>query len=410
MTDVLRKPASKLVMIWLAWALIVIGFQAYATARLELQPPDYALIWTPESTTPGSQDDRTYLNEPFMNRQVAWDSEYYLSIATGGYEDPEIWSLQSPDGQSLSGNYAFFPFYPFLIRIVRLPLLLFGLTPIGASALGGVIVSLLGTLTATFALYDMTREELEEKGAIRTAFYLLICPAGFFLAMVYTEGLFVGLAFGSMALVRRKRWGWSALLAACAVWTRSVGVALVVPLAVAWLKEIDWKHFSLKPFPWKLVGKGLLVLIPLAAYWLWRRFFNIEFTLLEYFYFGRERFAWQKAREGWEYAYAMFRDGHIQSTAYYGLEFAATIFGTLACLLTLRKYPGVSLFGLVAIFIAVTSGAPQGMHRYVMVAPAVFVVLSRAGRSEVFDRAWTILSTLLMGLYAMLYAFDFWAG
>jgi len=36
--------------------------------------------------------------------------------------------------------------------------------------------------------------------------------------------------------------------------------------------------------------------------------------------------------------------------------------------------------------------------------------LSRLGKNEVFDRGWTLLSTLLMGLYATLFAFDMWAG
>ena len=45
------------------------------------------------------------------------------------------------------------------------------------------------------ALYDLTQESLGEDGAMRAAFYLLIFPTGFFLVQVYTEGLFVGLAF-----------------------------------------------------------------------------------------------------------------------------------------------------------------------------------------------------------------------
>lgn len=409
--DVLRRPVYRIVLIWLAWALILIGYQAYSDARLNPQTPDYVLPWTPAETAPDIQDGKVYLNEPFMNRQVAWDSEYYLSIATVGYDDPDVWSLISPDGQvSLSGNYAFFPLYPFLIRVVRLPLLLLGLTPIATSTLGGVIVSLLGTLGAMLALYDITRDELEDEGGIRTAFYLLIYPAGFFLAMVYTEGLFMGLAFGSMALIRRKRWVLAALLAGCAVWTRAVGVALIIPLALAWFQEVDWKDFSFDPFPWRLLGKALLVLVPLFAYWLWRRFFNIGFTVVEHYYFGRQLFHFAESYRGWSRAASMITGLIPQTAAYYLLEFTAMIFGTVACFLTIRRYPGLSLFGLLAILIAASSVVTQGMLRYVMVAPSIFIVLSRAGRSQVFDRAWTVASTLLMGLHAMLFAFNFWAG
>ena len=41
------------------------------------------------------------------------------------------------------------------------------------------------------------------------------------------------------------------------------------------------------------------------------------------------------------------------------------------------------------------------------------VVAARAsgwGKNPVFDRAWTILSILLMGLLSMLYAFNMWVA
>jgi hypothetical protein len=62
------------------------------------------------------------------------------------------------------------------------------------------------------------------------------------------------------------------------------------------------------------------------------------------------------------------------------------------------------------IIVSLTSGAAQGMHRYVLAAPSIFVALSRLGKNEVWDRGWTLFSTLLMGLYATLFTFDMWAG
>jgi len=65
---------------------------------------------------------------------------------------------------------------------------------------------------------------------------------------------------------------------------------------------------------------------------------------------------------------------------------------------------------LAVIVVSLTSGSAPGMHRYVLAAPSVFLVLSRLGKNEAFDKGWTLLSTLLMGVYAMLFAFDMWAG
>ncbi len=79
-----------LLLIWLGWAVVMLSFQAWVQMRLTLQPPDRSLDWTVSETMPGSQNDKPYLNDPFMNEQVAWDSEFYLSIATTGYDDPAV--------------------------------------------------------------------------------------------------------------------------------------------------------------------------------------------------------------------------------------------------------------------------------------------------------------------------------
>jgi hypothetical protein len=92
------------------------------------------------------------------------------------------------------------------------------------------------------------------------------------------------------------------------------------------------------------------------------------------------------------------------------VEIGATLLGFIACAFTYRRYPEITLFSLAVIIISLTSGYPQGMHRYVMTAPAVFLFLSRLGKNVAFDRAWTILSTLLMGAMALLFAADMWAG
>ena len=45
-----------------------------------------------------------------------------------------------------------------------------------------------------------------------------------------------------------------------------------------------------------------------------------------------------------------------------------------------------------------------------LAAPAIFITLARWGKNPVFDRAWTLASLLLMGLLAMLFAFNFWVA
>src|SRR5574341_892801 len=259
----MMKPTRVIVFTWLAWVVIVIAFQAWGTARIVPKFPDLALDWTKEFTDTGYQLDHVYLLDPFMNNQVAWDSEYYLSIAVGGYNDPRsphltshgvITSPQglpttpvgSGSGTSISSNFAFLPFYPLLIRILVYALQVFGLTPIATATLSGIIISGLGTLMGMLALFDLTRASLGEDGALRAVFYLIVFPTGFFLIQVYTEGLFVGLTFGCLAMLKRKQWLAASLLGIAATLTRAVGITLIIPMAMAWLRTGEWIDIDLE--------------------------------------------------------------------------------------------------------------------------------------------------------------------
>lgn len=395
-----------IVLLWLAWAIILIGFQVFATARVEVSRPDYALSWTPGETGRRSQNNKPYLLDPFLNQQVSWDSEFYIAIAVGGYDDPQVRRTSPSLGTPLSLSYAFFPLYPYSMRIAAFPLRWLGLSPAAAATLAGVIVSLLGTLAALFALYDLAREELGESGAQRAAFYLLIFPAGFFLAMVYTEGLFVGLAFGSLALIRRRHLGWAALAAAAATWTRAAGIGLVIPLALAWWQEMRENDVM----DGKMFVRGLYVAAPVAAYFVWQLLLGSQFDAVQRTFFTRGLLLLDRSLINWQAAWASLWGDNPQAQAYYAVEFAAMLLALAACFLTLKRYPGIALFGLFVIVVSVTSGPAQGMHRYVLAVPSLFLALARWGKSPVFDRAWTLASSLVMGLFAYLFAFDFWAG
>jgi hypothetical protein len=434
----LSQPSKRIVFaIWIGWVGVMLGYQALVTARLELARPDRALNWTPAETAAGSQDDKLYLNDPFLNRHVSWDSEFYLAIALGGYEDPNIqrvgesfgtssgptfWPFVIPEQAAprpgISLSYAFFPFYPMVIRLFSLPLSIFGLNPIATASLAGVVVSLLGTLAAMLALFEMGRTEIDDGGGLRAAFYLLIYPGSLFLAQIYTEGLFVGLAFSSLVLVRRGHRGWAALLAVFATFTRAVGVMLVIPLLISWVREgewmeldLEWRQIYYKGLPWKAIGHALVVLAPFLAIFVWRvSYFGMAFGRVEAEYFGRGFLSLPQTYEAWSQAFDRLTGDNLQAAAYYAIEFGTLIFSFAACIAGLRRYPDLAWFGLLVVFFSFASGPAQGMHRYSLAAPPVFLFLSELGRRPAFDRVWSIAGTLLMGLMAIMFTFDMWAG
>jgi len=431
------KPTRVIVFTWLAWALIVIAFQALATARLVPQFPDRAQDWTThETATKDYQSGRPFLLEPFMNNQVAWDSEYYLAIAVGGYDDPRAPHLtpqglstsvsdhvvtQSGSGfsQSISLSYAFFPFYPLMIRFFAIPLSLIGLNEIATATLAGVVVSALGALIAMLALFDLTHDSLGEDGALRAAFYLIIFPTSFFLLQVYTEGLFVGLAFACLAMLKRKQWLAAAVLGVCATMTRAVGVALVIPMALAWIRtgewvdlDLEWRQIFQAGIPRRALFRGLLAFSPVIAFLIWKfSYLGLAFDYIESNFFRRGFLSLRFAFFAWAEAFRTMMAGtNPQHTAYYITEFLGFGIAIAACVMMMKTHPEIAWFSIAVVLISWGSGPAQGIHRYVLGAPAVFIALSNWGRNPVLDRAWTILSLLLMGLLATLFAFNMWVA
>lgn len=430
------KSTRIIVFLWMAWVIIVIGFQALATARLVPVYPDRAQDWTERFTHEDYQDGRVFLLEPFMNNQVAWDSEYYLAIATGGYDDPRAPHL-TPQGvqvsvvdhmvsqsgssfnQRIALSYAFFPFYPLMIRIFSYPLQIFGLNEIATATLAGVLVSALGALLGMLALYDLTRHSLGEDGALRAAFYLIIFPTGFFLVQVYTEGLFVGLAFACLAMLRRKQWLVAALLGVTATMTRAVGIALIIPMVVTWLRtgewidlDLEWRQIYHEGIPLRPLGRALLAFSPLIAFVIWKfSYLGLAFDYIESNYFGRGFLQFGYAFYVWAEAFqSMLAGTNPQHSAYYVTEFLGLAIGIVACIVTFKTHPEIAWFSLAVLLISWGSGPAQGIHRYILGAPAVFIALSHWGKHPVFDRAWTLLSILLLGLLAMLFAFNLWVA
>jgi mannosyltransferase PIG-V len=412
------KPIRIIVFTWLAWAIIVIAFQAWASARIIPRWPDNALDWTTNETGRSYQLGQKYLLEPFMNDQVAWDSEYYLAIAVGGYDDPATDYVGPPDRQ-VTKSYAFFPFYPWVMRILAFPLKIFGLNPIATATLAGVIVSGLGTLLGMWALYDLTRDGLGEDGALRATFYLLIFPTSFFFIQVYTEGLFVGMAFASLAMLKRGNWLAATAFAACATLTRAVGVALVIPMAIMWFRggewmdlDLEWRQIFHQGVPWKKLGHAVLVFSPLITFLIWRSsYLGQNFDFIQQNFFGRSFLNLGMSYFTWSEAFrSMLQGNNLQHTAYYLTEFFGMVVGLVTCVATLKTHRELAWFSLAVFIISLGSGPAQGIHRYILGAPAIFVSLARWGANPVFDRAWTLISILLMGLLATCFALNMWVA
>lgn len=417
-----RAHIRTLVLIWIGWSVLMLAWPLFARARLELARPDNAISWSAQETRIDPHARPNGLLDAVVGPHAAWDSEYYLSIALHGYDDPATRAADpashgdSPVAGSkalhpdwVSVNHAFFPGYPLAIRAVASPLVAAGVDPLDAGVVGGVIVSLLGTLVAMLALYDLAQTDGDGEDSLRAGFYLLVWPASFFLAQVYSEGLFLALSLSAIALVRRRRWGLAAVLAAAATFTRATGAILLLPFVWEWVASGNLQPLIARP---RLRGIVTLALAaaPAIAYLAWRLIFGRDFAIIETRYFGRGLLLFAQSWQSWIETWTAVTVGEPQARAYASMEFLGIGAGVVASLLLLRRDPALALYGLAILAVASTSGAALGMHRYVLSVPALFLVPARWGRSAAFDRLWTLSGTLMMAAFALAFAYGFWAG
>jgi len=407
-----------LLVVWLGWAAIMLGFQALAPMRFSLERPDQALDWTAAETAADAHKDHPYLADPFLAGHAQWDSEYYVSIALKGYDDPAMLAvgpasrpdaIQAAPKKQRPGwvgvDHAFLPVYPFAIGLVARPFIALGARPVAAAVGAGVAISLAGTLAAMIALADLARSAPAGR---RAAFYLLAWPGAVFLAQVYSEGLFLGLSFGAIALVRRKAWPAAAALAAAAVFTRATGGLLLIPFLCAFITDGGLQRLR-RPAPADLLA-ALCAFAPALAYLAWRALYGADFSFVETHYFGRGLFQIGLSLESFSDAFAVISQGPAPSAAYYLLELTGLAAALATAILCLRRDPTLALYSLPVLGVAVTSGSLAGALRYALSLPALFLVPAQLGRNTAFDRLWTLAGALGLAVETIAFTFGFWAG
>ena len=169
--------------------------------------------------------------QTLSGRLLSWDAEWFIRVATTGY--PHGYTYDSSG--NLTGNgLAFFPFYPWLIRVVD-----FVGVPPSDSAL---VVSWAAAAVGAVLVYALGRRLAAATGrpanvARRVGYALLaLCfaqPLSIVLSMGYSEPVFLALVAGMFLAALRRWWLLAGLLGFAAGLTRPTGAAAAIALAVA---------------------------------------------------------------------------------------------------------------------------------------------------------------------------------
>ena len=278
----------------------------------------------------------------------------------------------------------------------------------GGPALWGVGISLAATILALFFVYRIAEKLYDARAARGAALCLAFFPTAFFLNAVYTEALFLVLTTGTLwaALVRRDFLA-AGVLGALAAATRNLGVLLLIPLFLEWVRH----RRELGPrgvFGMALVPAGLA---SYAAY-LWARFGEpLVFARQQGEYWNREVSgplaalgdAWKAAGVGVEYVLdpeTLFlgTDATPALEASNVLNLAFLVFflaGALAGLFVLPA--GLSVYAAALVLLPVLTPSPRfplmSLPRFVLGAFPVFLVLGYfLSRSRWTLAVWLVFS------------------
>ena len=279
----------------------------------------------------------TAYRSPFL----AWDSQWFLSIARWGYHAP---ALQS-GGIGGHHDFAFYPGWPALLRVfgdLGLPV-----------ATAAVVAANLLFIAALVVIFAVLEDHFGSDAARRGVTLLAFSPAAYVFSMAYSEPLFLlltGLYFLGRTRPLRP------ILAGLAMLTRVTGVAIGASAAVRWLQD--------RRDRWALVAV-LATGAAFAGWWLfiWR--------------LTGEPTGWLQGSAAWESVLGVPAIlevfDHWYTNWLVDVAFAAVMLGGAVWLLRINLELGV--YSSVAIAMSLLGAPVDSMPRHAMMAFPVFALI-----------------------------------
>ncbi|MER7950672.1 mannosyltransferase family protein [Streptomyces sp. NPDC096079] len=363
----------------------------YVFTRVAVLLTAYCAAWLfprdPEAHRPGA----------FAPVVGQWDWNHYLHIARDGYfpDDP------AARPEEWDNREAFFPGFPLLLRALH-PL-------VRDWTATGLLVSFVAGAVACLALGRIARLDLPRVAdARRAVLLLLVSPCAVFLAVGYTEALFLAFALPAWLAARRQDWRLAALLAAGATTVRVSGLFLVAALVVHFALTARSRG-GLRRLPWL----ALPALPPLVYSWYlhgrtgdWMAWKHAQ----ERGWYREFHTPWEAWGTTWEAAF-----GHGYPAPYalmWQAELLAMVVGlvTVGLLARARRWPE-------AVYVALSLWALGTSYWYMSIPRATLLwwplwigLASWASRGPRRSHAWFCLSVPLSVVLAVTFFSGRWAG
>ena len=308
-----------------------------------------------------------------------WDTGWYLDIA-------QNWYAAEAHYQNYC-NYAFFPFYPTLIKLLG--------AVIGNHFYAGLIISNVSLLGAAILLYKLVELDHDQEVALRSVKYLFIWPTSFILSGVLSEALFLILVIGCFYYARKGAWLKVGIAGFFLSLTRVPGVCVVIPLFYDYMKE---KNFKLKSIRIDILA---LALLPLGL---------LVFSVYNYYLTGDYLAFAHIQQTAWGHhfdnPFKSLINGMFGSEVRPRIIVAAWFTGfTMASLAIFYRRIPISylLFCFISLFLPLAKGLGS-MPRYTVVLFPVFILFALLGKDKKMDNALTIIFAVLQGCFMIFWS------
>lgn len=274
-----------------------------------------------------------------------WDGGYYYQIAQRGY-------LHLQD-------YAFYPLYPLLTKIVG--------TLLSNNLLAGLLISNIAFVLFLKVFYKFVSEKFSKKAAINTVITLLCFPTTFFAVAFYTEGLFLLIASLVFVYMYQKKLLVSGLLISAATLTRFVGTSLIISLFYYYFR-VARERFVIK-IPTLLVS---VLGISIYAIYLYAK---VDDPLA----FANVQMVWQRTAGDpistiISYFWTIVTNRATPPDQYFDLGITLLFIGILIA--GIKKIPSsLWIFSMLVILIPASSGTLTSMPRYVLSSLGAFIII-----------------------------------
>jgi hypothetical protein len=247
--------------------------------------------------------------------------------------------------------------------------------------------------------------------ARRAVLYMAVFPTAYFLGAPYTESLFLLLALGAFLAARRGRWEIAGACGALAAATRSIGIVLILPLAVE--AFLQWRKNRRGPaFAIALSWSAFVAVGTLTYLFFWERANGDWLTPLndQNGWLREFSWPWQSLRGGTKVAFDFIG---VYSGGYHQLDWLFVILGlAVIAWAAARLRPTYALYAIACFVIPlffVFGGRPfMSFPRFLLLVFPVYWGLARFGERFRAHEAVVAASAAGLGMMTLLFVNWYW--